>query len=1301
MKLKSLLFIFYCYPIFTFSQKREKPITFRSLTIEQGLSQNSVTSIAQDSLGYLWLATQDGLNKYDGKTFKLFNKQFEDVTKSTYSKLGKTYVDRSNNLWIITNSGHLEKFDSSIQKFKSISRVKDVSNIFQDSKGDIYIGTYGKGLYRIESKTKDTTQIFQSKILDEWLYEFIEIDQSLHIVTDKSVYQLSNSDLTRLDISNTSSNFGAIVKSKNETVWLGTFGNGLYVKHKNQNGFVRYENSVNPIPENLNIQDLMVDSKNRLWIATYGSGVYIINVDSKSTQHFIANKKSPFSLHYNDVLCLYEDYTGTIWLGTDGAGLSYFDEHLNKFNLISNDLTPNDVFVDVVRSIAVDTDETLWLGTSGKGLTSINLKSNKFKTFTTKNSGLASDRIMSLLYDENELWIGHQSKGVQIKKADGKFSAFAELSEYTIWKIYKDSKAQIWLCTRDHGLLLFDRTDGVLNQFTKENSILTTNNIRTIEEGTKDTIWIGTEDNGLFSLDGANNSIKKIDAINDKIKSLYYDTEILWVGTNGKGLKAYDILGNTVKIYDVEFGLSNNVIYGIKSDDLGNLWLSSNKGITKFNSREKTRRFVENYTSANGLQAFEFNTGAYFKDKYGVLYFGGLKGVNWFNPNTITSNQAKPKTVISKFEIFRDEFPLVSNSRFKHNQNTMTFTFAGLHFSQPEQNLYRYKLVNHDEDWTFPNYNNVAHYTNLPPDEYTFLVSSSNYDGVWNKEATSFNFEILNPWYLTLIAKIMYCLISVLILLSIYKYLKFRWHVKMQLLFEQTETERLKKLDELKTKLYTNISHEFRTPLTLISGPIDEHLSNAKLSEKDRTQFELIQRNSKRLLSLVNQLLDLSKLESGNLKLKVIKGNLSVLLKQIISVFEFPANEKQVQFTHTIEPMEAVWFDEEVIEKVVTNLLANAIKYTPEKGYINFDAKSTDGQLIITIINNGNNLTNKDLTKLFQRYYQTNKNDKGVGIGLALVKELAILSHGNVMANTMNDDDIQFTVTLPIEPSFYNTTEIVHVNEPIIAKKQHETKISQKRKHENSDKPVVLIVEDDADIRQFVSSILSTNYMILEAKNGKIGLEIALKNIPDLIISDIMMPIKDGIELCNDLKYDERTSHIPIILLTAKVGEENEIKGLKTGADDYMTKPFNSEKLKLRVEKLIEIRENLRSQYGKSFNFEFTGLKITSVEEEFFKRLNDILELHLTNPDFNAQKFGEAMAMSRMQLHRKLGALTGFTTTEFLRTQRLKLAKKLLDTSDLTVSEVAYQVGFNTPSYFIKVFKEIYNCTPNEYISKT
>lgn len=1276
---------------FIWSQET-KQFSFRNLTVNEGLSQNSVVCVAQDSIGYLWFATQDGLNRYDSKTFTYYSKQFHDITKPNYSQLGKVYLDHFGDFWIYSLSGWIEKYNYNTKQFEPIIEINSVTKIYRFNKTKLWVGSLKNGLQEIDLNTKTIKKRYSDILNTKSVFDILKVEQSHYLATSDGIYEVNESKIESKFSTNGIPVSVLIIKDN--LLFAGTYGQGLRcydLETKQQQSEWK-----SMFPASLNIQDILIDNKSRLWIATYGNGIYIKEPNQNNVKHFLEKKDNPFALHYNDVLTLFEDNTGVVWLGTDGAGLSYYDEHLSKFNVITNKQVPNNVTVDVVRAIAVDDTKTMWLGTSGKGLTSVNPNTEIYKTYTTNNSSIISDRIMSLCFTDENLWIGFQNEGLQIRHKNGQFTTLYHLQNTTIWKIYNDHSDHIWLCTQDKGLIQLDKDGKIIKIINKTNSKLPSNNIRTIEEGAKGELWIGSENNGLYQYNTKTNEVTKINRVNDKIKSLFFKDDGLWIGTNGNGIKYLDTYKNEIKSYTTENGLANNVIYGVLPDNKGHLWLSTNKGISKLNPTGTNKKYVENYTRNNGLQDFEFNTGAYYKDKDGILYFGGLKGVNWFNPNKITINEVEPKTIISKLELFNEEISLNSNTTFKHNQNTFTFTFAALHFSQPAKNLYRYKLVNHDEDWTFPNHNNIAHYTNLPPNDYTFLVTSSNYEGIWNKTPVKYTFTILKPWYKTNFAYIIYLLITLLILYSIYSYFKFKWKLETQVKLEHAEAERLKQLDEFKKKLYTNISHEFRTPLTLISGPIEKQLANTKLRADEKQTLQLVQQNANRLLGLVNQMMDLSLLDAGQLKLKVKKGNLAIILKQLIAAFKFKAAEKDIEINSSIEALENCWFDQDIIEKISSNLLVNAIKYAPPKSEIIFNAKQQKEQLTLSVINKNNEVKADKLGKLFERFYQKNETSEGIGVGLALVKDLVTLSKGTILANTLEDNKIQFNVALPIDESAFEDFEKISKEN----KKKDANKAEKQEFKNNTNKSTILVIDDEIDILNFVASIFEVDYNVIKLSNAKKALNTIKKELPDLIISDIMMPELNGIELCNHLKNDTLTSHIPIVLLTAKVTKEQKRIGLETGADAYVTKPFDTQTLKVRVNKLIETRALLKQRFNEQ-PILTKALEVTSVEAEFMQRLKSVLDKHLVNPEFTSEAFSKQMLMSRTQLHRKLKATVGMTTSEFIRSQRLHLAKDLLQKQKINSSEVAYLVGFNSPSYFIKCFKEVYNQTPSQFQTDT
>lgn len=1318
-----------------FSQSQ---ITFRQLSVKEGLSQNSTVSITQDSTGYLWIATQDGLNKYDGRKFNILPYSFVDITKPDYSNLGKVYTDRKGDIWIIPQNKVPHKLNQETEIFEPVPIVDDASIIFQDHEFNIWFGTYASGLFVLRDNDSIPQQILAPQDIEGTVYNIVQ-DPTKNLLLAKDaellLYHPKTKKRTKV-LPKTiydepiRANFSDIVFDKNDTQWVSTFGDGLYFKEQKKPAYQRISlpDFIDPLPFDLNITDLHFDTKNRLWIATYGRGLYMVDFEQKKIKHFNVEENNPKALHYNDVLCIYEDYSGTLWFGTDGAGLSYYDEYLEKFNSLTNYQTPENINIDVVRTLTVDQNDAVWAGTSGKGLTRYEPLTNSWQAFKSDDlskNKIKSNRIMSLLVAaDNSLWIGSQGKGLSILDSQEQFTHYTTtteipLSAETIWDIFIENEERSWLATREQGLILFDKNQGELKKYKTQSAKQEGppgNNIRVIAAGKNGILWLGTEEDGIASFNptaetfvsykhdtDTNNSISS-----NNIKSLYEDPKgILWIGTNGSGLSAFDIDQNKFYSYTVEDGLANNVIYGILPDEDQNLWLSSNKGITKFTPGESLENLPEivNYANYDGL-ATEFNTGAYHKDKSGNLYFGGLDGYYWFKPDELEENNVLPKTAITNLEIFEKSRPLVQNLDLEHNENTLTFTFSSLQFSLPEKNQYQYLLLNYDKEWVQAGNINVARYSQLPPGDYDFQVKSSNYDGVWNENPVSYKFSIQAPWYSTMLAKVIYLMLILASIYAFYSYLKWRLRMRLNLQLQEEEAVRLKRLNDFKSKLYTDVSHEFRTPLTLISGPVDAKLSEGSLTDADFANFSMIKRNTNRLISLVDQLLHLAKLEKGKLKLKITEGDLGLFLGMLASSFEYKAKLKNITYTTTIATLNNAWYDEDVIEKIVTNLLSNAFKHGIDAGNCEIEAASKEQHLLLSVKNTLPLKIDIEIEKLFTRFYQQDDFSEGAGVGLSLVKELVQLHQGEITVQIENENNIHFQVRLPIQKEvFQNINKIEVITEPHkpISNAISDSIDMNSEGFENPDKkeelPILLVVEDHEEVRQFIKSVWKNKYQVFEAEDGRQGIEKALEVVPDLIITDVRMPICDGIELCNTLKKDERTSHIPIILLTAGIGEEQELNGLQSGADDFITKPFKLRVLQSRVENLITTRRALRERYSQEMVLKAKDIALTPTDSLFFNRVQKVLDEQLSNPDFSAEVFCKAMGMSRMQLHRKLMAFTGLSTSAFIRSQRLKQAVHILKTSDATVNEVAYTVGFNTPSYFIKCFKEAYKTTPSEYLN--
>lgn len=1299
-----------CYPWYAQGQEQ---FSFRQLSVKEGLSQNSVVSITQDHTGFLWLATQDGLNKYDGRQFTTYPLQFTDITRPSYSKLGNIYTDRNGVVWVIPSDHLVYSYDEIDDSFSAVPGVRDASTVFQDYRGTHWFGTFDGKLYQ-RSGDGTVSEVALTLEPDHSIYDISGLGgDEVFVLTDRHLIQIDAE--TKALVINTpkvplgagvNAGFSAIERSEDQRIWIGTFGDGLYFWNPGSTDLQRIapDEFQGYLPKNLNILDLYFDSKQRLWVTTYGSGLFMLDFKKKSVQQFKAEKNNPRALHYNDILCVYEDNSGTLWFGTDGAGTSYYDAYLEKFNSYTNYQTPENINIDVVRALTVDEASAIWIGTSGKGLTQFEPRYNSWTTYTVTNSEIPSNRIMSLHHDaDGELWIGTQGAGLSLLNKQQQFKNYNRTSKIslpamTIWAIFEDSKHRIWLGTRDEGLVRFDKSVGVIQSFQDfrvRDSVVTRKNIRVILEDPQGHFWLGTDDQGLiqFNPDTGQSEVfvsgVEGNAISGNgIKSLYYDPKgVLWVGTAGNGLNAMNLRSGNVDTYTTADGLSNNVIYGILPDGQGHLWLSSNKGITRFKPPKENHGIPEivNYDNYDAL-ATEFNTGAYFKDELGQLYFGGLEGLYWFNPQDISQSTFLPPTAITDFRVLNQQKSVHSDTLLAYNQNTIDFSFSSLQFSEPEKNQYRYRLLPYEEQWVASGNKNFVRYTHLPPNAYEFQVISSNYDGKWNDQPERFRFTIAAPWYFNTWSKLMYALLFVLTGILIYRYLNWRWKMQLDLQLKEEEAHRLKELNDYKSKIYTDIAHEFRTPLTLISGPLESKLSESDISESDRSRFSMIERNTSRLTNLVDQLLQLAKLEEGKFELQKAWGNLGRFLKAIAASFEYEAAQRKVDYRYEVADIPIARYDQDALDKIVVNLISNALKYGRVEGVCEFSAAYVKGYLRV-VVSNEIEKDIGDIRKLFERFYQGDQNSKGAGIGLSLVNKLVKLYQGSIEVQ-QDKERIRFTVQLPLQ-----------INPPQGTGQSEQTPNGKGLSASSHDMPILLVVEDNADVREFIVAEFDKSYHILQAENGQVGVRMALQEIPDLIISDVKMPVEDGISLCNRLKTDERTSHVPIILLTASTSKKNELDGLKAGADDYVTKPFQIKILEKRVSNLIASRRLLRERYVQEGFITPKEIAITPTDEAFLTKVQGLMDEHLANPEFNTARFSSLIGMSRMQLHRKLMAYTGLSTSAFIRSQRLKQAVYILKTSDdATINEVAYAVGFNTPSYFIKCFKETYKKTPAEYL---
>jgi signal transduction histidine kinase/DNA-binding response OmpR family regulator len=980
---------------------------------------------------------------------------------------------------------------------------------------------------------------------------------------------------------------------------------------------------------------------------------------------------------------------------------------------------------------------------------------------------ISSDNV-SVVYEDRAgtLWVGTFEEGLdRFDRRSGTFTHYRyssnnpkSLSSNAVEVLHEDNEGVLWVGTRN-GLNAMDRGSGTFTRhFAFDRPEILQTDIRVVFEIDSATLWLGFF-NGLWSFDKRTGIFKHLALGRVGIQAILESRErFLWFASGPLDLTKFDpSTGNITKYTDREF-FPTKELRSMLEDNRGNLWLGTSRGLSKFDPRKETFR---SYDAGDGLQVNEFIDRSAYKSRNGDMYFGGDNGFTVFHPDSIKDNQYITPVWITTLRVFntivRFAKPIMDLDTIEmaHNQNNISFEYVALNYMNAAKNQYKYKLGGFDKEWTNAGTVRIANYTNLDPGEYTFRVKGSNNDGLWNEVGDSLVVIIHPPWWATTWSYGVYIAVFGLVLYGIRRYEMNRlgWKHRMQL--EHVQTDKLKEVDQMKSRFFANISHEFRTPLTLILGPIQKWKAKAETgnspdlqvgdfktpSQKPGEGFQpltntgelqkdlgMAERNTQRLLRLINQLLDLSRIEAGGMKLQAAQGNIVPFVKGIAQSFQSSAGRRSIELNVEAESNEIeVYFDRDKMEKILTNLLSNAFKFTPAGGAVivhisnptsppdRWRAGQIPNQVLITIADTGIGIPADQMDKVFDRFYQVDasqtREQEGTGIGLALTKELVELHHGTIHVRGEVGKGTQFTVRLPLGRSHLKADEIIEAPQRLEPSKQslEESVPVEEHKVEGAvgspaseseglftEKPIVLVVEDNADVRAYMKEYLIGSYQVEEAKDGAEGIEKAKEIIPDLIISDVMMPNKDGYELCKTLKLDEKTSHVPIILLTAKAGQENKIEGLETGADDYLTKPFDAKELLVRVKNLIDLRRKLRERFSVGQVLKPGEIAVTSIDDAFLQKVKAAVERHISEEEFSVEELAQEVSMSRSQIFRKLTALTGQPPSDFIRYMRLHRAMDLLKKNAGTVSEIAYTVGFNSVTYFTKCFHQQFNVLPSE-----
>lgn len=1373
-KIKILLLLLIMQAYFCAGQDRNS----KFIPIRAELSQNTVASIHQDHNGYLWIGTRNGLNRYDGANMITYEFDESDSTSLSNDYIRLVFEDSQNKLWVGTMGGGICLYNEdqdSFERFKvpNMPAYLDevsVKAFYEDENKNIWFGTEKFGLHFYD-KTANRIKVYRKNLDDPFSISSnhitgIQVDDknNLWISTWGGGLNLFDANSQRFivythDRNKTESLASDVIrkmyKSANGDIWLGTHRGLDKLQYHESGRYIFQHQPLDPQIEQTGthvVLSILEDDKGQIWVGTENGGLNLINPRKGTSILYTYDPRREFSIQNNSIWSLYQDNTGIIWVGTFNKGIFKIDEQSQKFeHFRHNAHFSNSLSNDAVSCFVEDKYHNVWIGTDGGGLNYWNVKNNTFKAFTTKSKpyGLTKDAILSLLLDsKGNLWIGTWDGGVNlIRNGSNRIERFTlrhvlnkNQGSENVFSIHEDRQGRIWFSAFRDGLFAYDPADGSFLGFTHDHEnphSLSSDYVRPILEDDEGFLWIGTEGGGLNKMYETNgqisfkrfeNDINNPEGIssNTVISLLKDDEGIIWVGTFS-GLDRLDTQKEVFTKIGKKQGLPNEVIYGIQMDDEGNLWLSSNRGLSKYNPESGE---VQNYNTADGLQGMEFFKNSSYKLSNGEMLFGGIDGFNRFRPDQIRKNEYEPNVFFSDFKLSNQsvkvgpESPLKKNIRktekiqLNYEQNDFSFEFAVLSFSQTSKNHYAYQLVNYDKDWQHIGNRREAYYTNVPPGYYVFKVKGTNNDGKWSTKEAAVEIVISPAWYNTYWAYSLYIIVITALLVWGIQTIVNRERLQTQLQMEHMELSKMQELDQMKSSFFANISHEFRSPLTLILGPLKAMYENLEF-KNIREQVSMMIRNAESLLNLINQLLELSKLESGKMRLEAGEQDVAKFLKPVIHSFSSFAARKNISYKVSIPRDEILlFFDREKLEKIVVNLLSNAFKYTPEFGHVEFELINDKDRVTLVVKDDGIGIPEDEMEYIFNRYYRVrdskNKKSKGTGIGLSLTKELVELHQGEIDLESKENEGSVFIVHLKkgsdhLNPEDFanNESEYQFENQEIFKSdlQANSQPISESLENlEDQEKmPLILIIEDNNDIRNYIRQILEPDYRILEADNGKDGSELAFERIPDLVISDIMMPGMDGFQVCKKVKEDIKTSHIPVILLTAKASNDSALEGFEKGADYYITKPFNPKLLALRVRNVLNIHEHIRENLlnKKTLNIEPTNVKIASRDEDFIKRAVKIVEDNMSNSEFYVDDLGRELGLSRMQLYRKLKGLIGQSANEFVRSIRLKRAAQLIRQNQLTISEITYQVGFNDLQYFRDCFKKQFGVNPSEYASDT
>ena len=1328
------------------SSAQAPSLPFRHIGYEQGLSNSTIECIFQDSRGFLWLGTRDGLDRYDGNEMTVYRNIRADSNSLSDDYIRCITEDASHMLWIGTSNG-LNRFNPSTQTFTRYQPsglgAGAVNALYTDRQGRLWAGTDGEGLALREGAgfvhlTKaglHVNALLQGPGGELWIGSetgLTRLSPDLHQVqpvTDPQTGKALPPVLViRSDLSG--------------DLWLGTAEDGVWVYHPGPGGIVVYRRR-DKDPSSLGgnmVKSLLVDRAGRTWVGCINGGLNLFDASGERFFHYQNDPLDPFSLSQRTVSAIFEDDQGNLWVGTHRGGLDLYMPRAAKFRRYPSrrtdagvqELTNNDV-----RAFYEDAQGDIWIGTDGGGLNVWDPRADRWQAFRYdpyRPQSLSSDAVLDITEDSHKRrWVSTWEGGLDLFHPEtGTFTHYlhnpadsTSISSNYVQKTFEDRKGRLWVATYFGGIDLFDPLKGTFRRIRGDETGETRfsgNNVVSLGEDSQGNIWAGTDDGGLNRCDlrtGRWSHYFTHEGKAPDIRVIFTDHRgRLWIGQSG--LYLYDPAKDTFSCYTDKAGLSHEFIKGILEDGLGNFWISTGGGLMCFNP--DTYAYMR-YNRGDGLQGLEFEAAAYLETRSGEMLFGGTNGFNTFYPRDIQRNPYIPPVYITGFQVSGRKMDARDTMRLSYLQSTFSFTFTALNYSVPENNQYAYMLEGFDKDWHYVGNEHKANYTNLDPGTYTLRVKASNNDGVWNEQGARMLIVIAPPFWKT-------GWFGVLVVLAVtggaYGFYRFKRNLELARL----EDKKREEIHQVQLQFFTNISHELRTPLTLILGQV-EKLFKTDASPTLRHYYASIRRNAGRLMALINELMDFRKLETGTLSLHVMPGRLDLFLEEIADEFRDWAGEKNVRFKVETGAPAPVWFDRQVLEKIVLNLLHNAFKYTDAGGTITLEAlpglegfaPSFVNELVlrndyrarryryIRVADTGIGISKESIAHLFERYYRISESHLGSGVGLAFVRSLTQLHKGDIFVYSERYQGTEIIVGIPSEEENYTPAErwsaggaagrvqleSIRDEIPGVAVALPEG-LPAAGAMSDSEAPLILIVEDNAELRNFLADTFAPFYRVETAEDGESGWAAIRESAPDLVVSDVMMPGLDGVALCRLVKQDLGTSHIPFLMLTAKNTGDAQLEGIESGADHYFTKPLSMDLLLATVRNIFMRQQKLRDRYQRDYQVQARELVHSQKDKAFMDALLETIETQLVNPDLDVDYLCGQLGMSRTRLYQKIKQITGQSIGEFVRTTRLKRAVDILLHEDVPFTEVMYRIGIQSQSYFTKAFKKEFGKTPTQFL---